>query len=499
MSYVPTTQQIVTANNQGIVRIWDISGQQLTQFNTDRTGFESPQSKIGPIIKFSSNGDYIAIAGIDGITEIRNISGELLAQWESHKNIIINLCFTPDGQYLVTASADGTAKLWNLEGQLVTEFKGNNNWIWGIACSPNGQYIVTTGEDDTVIVWNLSGEAIAHWQCYHEQVLDIAYSPDGNYIATTGVNGSIRVWDHRGYLWATFQDDESKIWSIAFSPEGNCIAATGQNSDLTLWPIENLEELISKSKRWLKDYFKSHRLNNNNSIDSKQEDHPKRGDKNNPQKTEFNLTSTFKYYNNLISESLQSTESYFWGEFLIYDYLVKIYFGDIKNLLVDVLVKSDNNYLTMHDSFSKQIRNIGGEEIYRESRKFIPLSIGDIVATAAGDLAAHTIFHSVVKDISQNRIISEEIIASIVEKSLKKAKEDNIKSIAFTLLGTETGSIKELESFNCIVSQLFSSLRHIAGTNLEIFIVFHKSSLYLLLDGFFLKRMQSLSCRKIEE
>jgi O-acetyl-ADP-ribose deacetylase (regulator of RNase III) len=88
----------------------------------------------------------------------------------------------------------------------------------------------------------------------------------------------------------------------------------------------------------------------------------------------------------------------FLGEFLVHDKLVRIYQGDITNLVTDVIVSSDDTYLKMSGTLSWRIREVGGDEIYREARNLVPLSLGNIAVTTAGKLQAKKIFHGVVID-----------------------------------------------------------------------------------------------------
>ena len=253
ISYSSKLEQFATVDPEGVVRIWERLGQKLTEFNTPHAAFHAYGSNIGPLVKFSPDGELLAIAGRDGVTALWNRSGEQLTHWKSHQNLIINLCFSPDGQYLLTAGSDNTAKLWNLAGRLLSEFKTQGLWLWGISYHPNGQFVVTAGEDDRVIVWNLSGQAIAQWPCHQTKILDVAYSPNGKSIATAGKQGTIRLWDLSGNLLAEFESDHRKIWTLAFSPDGKGLAAAQDDGTVTLWPVENLDELLTRGYRWLND------------------------------------------------------------------------------------------------------------------------------------------------------------------------------------------------------------------------------------------------------
>jgi O-acetyl-ADP-ribose deacetylase (regulator of RNase III) len=132
----------------------------------------------------------------------------------------------------------------------------------------------------------------------------------------------------------------------------------------------------------------------------------------------------------------KDSEEGFLGEFLVRDKLVKIYQGDITNLVTDVIVSSDDNYLTMGGGVSARIRHIGGENIYRQTRNLIPLFLGDVAVTRAGKLRARKLFHAVVIDFDEGEKLSDKVIQRVVHSCMKKASLYDFRSIAFPLLGT---------------------------------------------------------------
>jgi O-acetyl-ADP-ribose deacetylase (regulator of RNase III) len=147
-------------------------------------------------------------------------------------------------------------------------------------------------------------------------------------------------------------------------------------------------------------------------------------------------TSTTVTRQQLVNTSTNESEEGFLGEFLVRDKLVKIYQGDITNLVTDVIVSSDDNYLTMGGGVSARIRQVGGEKIYRQTENLIPLSLGEVAVTTAGKLRARKLFHAVVIDFYEGEKLSDKVIQSVVHSCMKKASLYDFKSIAFPLLGT---------------------------------------------------------------
>ncbi|NJO71483.1 MAG: hypothetical protein HC825_06940 [Oscillatoriales cyanobacterium RM1_1_9] len=65
------------------------------------------------------------------------------------------LSFSSDGQWLASASIDGTAKVWRADGTLVTTLKGHQGAVWAVAFRPGSRQLVTTGQDKTIRLWSV--------------------------------------------------------------------------------------------------------------------------------------------------------------------------------------------------------------------------------------------------------------------------------------------------------------------------------------------------------
>jgi O-acetyl-ADP-ribose deacetylase (regulator of RNase III) len=167
----------------------------------------------------------------------------------------------------------------------------------------------------------------------------------------------------------------------------------------------------------------------------------------------------------------------FLGEFLVHNKLIKIYQGDITNLVTDVIVSSDDNYLTMGGGVSQRIRQIGGEDIYREVRNLIPLSLGEVAVTTAGNLRARKIFHAVVIDFDESEGLSDKVIQRLVHTCMKKANRYRFQSIAFPLLGTGAGGLPAKAVWEIMLGQIISDLSDKNQNIIEVIICLHATKI----------------------
>jgi O-acetyl-ADP-ribose deacetylase (regulator of RNase III) len=114
----------------------------------------------------------------------------------------------------------------------------------------------------------------------------------------------------------------------------------------------------------------------------------------------------------------------------------RVTYGDITQVVADALVSSDDNYLTMGGGVSMALLAAGGSEIAREARKHVPLKLGDVAVTSAGQLPAKFIFHAVTIDFDQMIGTTQESIRAATLKCLQLADTLGVRHIAFPALGT---------------------------------------------------------------
>jgi O-acetyl-ADP-ribose deacetylase (regulator of RNase III) len=156
----------------------------------------------------------------------------------------------------------------------------------------------------------------------------------------------------------------------------------------------------------------------------------------------------------------------FLGEFLVHDKVVRIYQGDITNLVTDVIVSSDDTYLKMKGALHRRIQEVGGDEIYREAKNLVPLSLGNIAVTTAGKLQAEKIFHGVVIGWRSELLPSQEVIRQVVHTCMERANQYGFQTIAFPLLATGSAGFPIELAWETIVKQI---IKYLSKENQNVF------------------------------
>jgi WD40 repeat protein len=251
VSFSPDGRQLVTAGRYSL-QLWKLDGQQLTRWN--------PHQYLVLEVCFSPDGKCLVSLGEDGTARLWDLSGQQLAECRDRQGLVNSVSFSPDGQKIATGEWDGTnvtIGVWDLSGQPLAHWKASQGKVRGVSFSPDGQKIAAAGWDE-VQVWDLSGQQLAQWQTNQEKVLHVSFSRDGQKIATAGWNGTVRLWDLSGRIVAQWNTSYGEVTSMSFSPDGKCLAATWEDGTVRLWQVEELDELLSRSYDWLKDYLTAH-------------------------------------------------------------------------------------------------------------------------------------------------------------------------------------------------------------------------------------------------
>ncbi|MEU8662792.1 macro domain-containing protein [Actinoplanes philippinensis] len=120
-------------------------------------------------------------------------------------------------------------------------------------------------------------------------------------------------------------------------------------------------------------------------------------------------------------------------------FTVKI--GSIPETSAEVLVSSDDNYLSMSGGVSAALSLAGGAHIAADARKHVPARLGDVVVTTAGDLPAKFVFHGITIDTTEMTYPDADCLSGIVTRCLTLADALGIGHIAFPALGTGLGGV----------------------------------------------------------
>ena len=245
LAYSPDGRLLVTAGNDGTVRLWDA-----------QTG--GPAATLTPpgppavVIQVAFSPDSATVAASDASGTIRlwdpATAAIIRTLAADRSGPVTDIAFSPDGRTLAAASQDGPVRLWPVADGQPTIIRSPNVRIIQFALSPDGRYIVTGGQrvdqednQNTIGIWDT--ETLASVQTLAAlsiPLLSVAFSPDGRTFAAGGDEGRVWLWEKdtatpRRELVTSTSDRWKMVSDLAFSPDGRWLATAGFDQTTKLW------------------------------------------------------------------------------------------------------------------------------------------------------------------------------------------------------------------------------------------------------------------------
>jgi O-acetyl-ADP-ribose deacetylase (regulator of RNase III) len=147
-------------------------------------------------------------------------------------------------------------------------------------------------------------------------------------------------------------------------------------------------------------------------------------------------------------------------------------FGDIIESEAQVIVSSDDYYLSMAGGVSAAIHRAGGDSIAQDAAKKVPAQLGDVIVTGAGALPAEYIFHAVTIGPAGQTLPVKQMVSGSISKCLRLLDVMGLRSIAFPAIGT---GVAQLPIAEVAVSMAESIAQFASDSQLRLHI-----ELYLL-------------------
>jgi WD40 repeat protein len=261
VSFSLTGDAIASASDDKTAKLWDLQGNCKVTFTGHNYWVRS--------VCFSPTGDAIASASYDKTAKLWDLQGNCKVTFTGHNYSVRSVSFSPTGDAIATASSDKTAILWDLQGKCLVTFTGHNHSVNSVCFSPTGDRIATASSDKTAKLWDLQGNCLVTFTGHHDWVNSVSFSPTGDTIATASYDGTVKLWDLQGYLLADFSGYKgnllkgeadfveltSPIYSICFSRDGKFLITGSEDGNVRFWPIESLDELLARGRKWLGEKF----------------------------------------------------------------------------------------------------------------------------------------------------------------------------------------------------------------------------------------------------
>jgi O-acetyl-ADP-ribose deacetylase (regulator of RNase III) len=135
--------------------------------------------------------------------------------------------------------------------------------------------------------------------------------------------------------------------------------------------------------------------------------------------------------------------------------ILRVVEGDIASFVGDAVVNAANNHLRMGTGVAGALLSRGGGVIQDECNAYIqregPLEVGSAAITSGGNLSVRYVIHAAAMgDLSP----TPQTIRDATQSAMKLARDHNVLSIAFPVLGSGVGGFPFDEAARIMVEEI---------------------------------------------
>ena len=140
----------MTASDDKTARVWDLEEQDVVSIFRHRERVYSAS--------FSPDNESVVTASEDNLGYVWDIStSDLRRKLVGHQHWVNSAAFNTDGTRIVTGSKDGTARVWDAQtGRTIAILSGHSGGVESVAFSSDGKTVVTASDDKTARLWDVS-------------------------------------------------------------------------------------------------------------------------------------------------------------------------------------------------------------------------------------------------------------------------------------------------------------------------------------------------------
>jgi len=189
---------------------------------------------------FSPDGKRIVTASEDGTLKIWDASERReLTTITGHKGHVWGCAFSPDGGRIASTSSDETLRFW--DGTTGRALQTLALESWGRSCifSPDGRRILyDSGQALLKLCDADTGRQLARFPAniHRGWANAYAFSPDGSRIVSGSYDGPVSVWDAASGEKLLAIDGHTELATVcSFSPEGALIVSASSDRTIKLW------------------------------------------------------------------------------------------------------------------------------------------------------------------------------------------------------------------------------------------------------------------------
>jgi len=234
LAFSPDSMRLASACSDGLIRVWDINSDTVTEFI---------QNTVPKSVQFSSDGQSLVSAGEDGTVRHWTVRDSMeiytFLRSDGHTGLVNSVTFSPDSLYIASASEDRSIRIWDVRSDhpvVQPLAPAHHSTIDSVAVSLDGTFIVSGSGDHSVCVWNMPtcDLRFAPLLGHVDRVHSVAISPDGLIIASASLDETIKLWDaHTAEVVGDLLQQGAN--NLVFSPDAQWLAWGLDDCTIHIW------------------------------------------------------------------------------------------------------------------------------------------------------------------------------------------------------------------------------------------------------------------------
>lgn len=194
-------------------------------------------------MSFNHDGSSLVTASNDGTLRLWDISkGKCRKVLRDDGKFILSAVFSPDDKYIASASFDNNVRVWDAQnGSLIHKLEGHTDVVTNVSFSPDGNMLASGSEDNTIRLWDTNT-----WQCkrvlngHTKFVLSTAFSPDSQFLVSGSLDGTIRFWEtEEGQCICVLKGHTDRVNSVLFHQGGQLVVSSSDDATIRIWELFN--------------------------------------------------------------------------------------------------------------------------------------------------------------------------------------------------------------------------------------------------------------------
>jgi WD40 repeat protein len=199
LTFNPAGDRLVSASDDGTVRLWDISSPPAIGVSSDRL-IRTLEMSLNRITSVALRQDKnLLAAGSNRIVYIWDVTtGENLETLTTYASWVNDLAFSPDGGTLVTADSDGRLQFWGTTRweRVQVLLVGPNARLLSLAYHPEGRLLACGDGWGDIHIWDVATRTLVTTLSRHSgAITSLVYDGSGDVLVSSSADGRVFIWD----------------------------------------------------------------------------------------------------------------------------------------------------------------------------------------------------------------------------------------------------------------------------------------------------------------